>query len=84
MDDELPDWHVLGNQVRKDTTLADSGSGLQTVFNVPFQIDSGPARGAIHSVDVGPDDLTEDRVQQAIEEHLNNLHRVAQLGKGNA
>jgi hypothetical protein len=77
---DLPDYHVLGDQIREDTTLHPSGNGLLTVHEVPFRIDSGPAKGSQHVVRVEPADFTPAAVKAAIEEHLSNIHGVASLG----
>lgn len=84
MADELPDWHVVSNQVRKDQTLAEGGTGLQTVWSVPYMIDSGPARGSTHTVEVSTDDFTPARVKSAIEDQLSTVHGVTTLRSGNA
>lgn len=81
---DLPDWHVLGDQITQETTLGPGNSGLQTVHRVPYAIDNGPAAGAQSYVDVSPNDFTPARVQQLIETQINNLHGVAGLGQGHA
>jgi hypothetical protein len=81
---QVPDWHVLGDQIRENTTLAPGGNGLATYYEVPYRIDSGPARGSEHVVRVDPRDFTPAQVESLILEHLNNVHGTASLGQGNA
>jgi hypothetical protein len=81
---QLPDWHVLGDQIKEQTTLAPSGNGLATYYEIPYRIDSGPARGSEHVVRVDPRDFTPASVQNMIEEHLSAVHGTATLGQGNA
>lgn len=84
MADELPDWHVVSDQIDKDTTLGPGNTGLQTVYHIPVMIDSGPARGSVQEVDVAAADFTPARAKEIIESHINNLHGIATLAKGNA
>lgn len=81
---ELPDWHVLGDQIREESSLAPSGQGIETLWQVPYMIDSGPAKGSQHVVRLDPRQFTPADVEQAIREHLSNVHGVAGLGKPGA
>jgi hypothetical protein len=84
VDSNLPDYHVLGDQIQEETTLAPGGAGIQQVYNVPYRVDSGPAMGSQHTVRVAPSEFTPARVQDLIEQHLNSVHGVAQIGKASA
>lgn len=77
---ELPHWHVIGDQVREQASLAPSGTGIETMWEVPYMVDSGPAKGSQHKVLIDPRDFVPATVEQAIREHLSNVHNVAQLG----
>lgn len=81
---ELPDWHVLGDQITQDTTLGPGQTGLQTVDRIPYRIDSGPAAGSTRWVEIEHAALDADKVQSLIEADLGRTHSVASLGKGNA
>jgi len=81
---DLPHWHVEGNQVRQETTLAPNGSGLITHWLVPYTIDDGPAKGTTHTISVDPRDFSEAHVRQMIIEDLNGVHRIASLNSRNA
>jgi hypothetical protein len=84
MDDNTPSWHVDADGMHEDTTLHPSGQGLQTRWLVPYVIDSGPAKGTRHTVAVAPADFTGEGVRQALIEHANNVHQVAQLRSAGA
>lgn len=84
MADQLPHWHVEGQQIRQETTLAPSGSGLVTHWVVPYTIDDGPAKGTTHVVYVDPRRFTPAEVKQAVTEDLNSVHGVASLNSRNA
>lgn len=77
---DLPSWHVLGDQVREEETLAPTGTGLKREYIVPYMIDSGPAKGSTQQIRVLPADFTPDQVRAEIEQHLAALHGVAMLG----
>lgn len=84
MPEPIPHWHVEATQVREDTTLSDSGSGLVHQWIVPYTIDDGPAKGQTFSVRVADRDFTPATVRQAITEHLSNAHGVATLSSRDA
>lgn len=83
MQDE-PGWKVLGDQIKKEDTLAPGGTGLQEVYVIPYQITAGAAKGHTGSVRLPPDDYTPDNVRQAIDDAVRTTHDVASLSSGNA
>lgn len=84
MANDLPHWHVDAAQMRQETTLAPTGSGLITHWIVPYVIDDGPAKGTTHQVLIDPREFNEAHVKQAITEALNSVHSVASLNSRNA
>jgi hypothetical protein len=78
-DREVPAWHVLGDQIRKEDTLA--GGGLAEVYVIPYSIDSGPAKGHKGSVRVAVDDYTPDEVERAVVDEVATTHAIGTLGK---
>lgn len=80
MANETPAWHVLGDQIREETVLAPSGTGLQMQYVVPYTIDSGPAKGHQAAVRIAPGDYTEAGVQAAITDAVRTTHGIAGLG----
>lgn len=77
---DLPQWHVLGPQITQETQLGPGSTGLRSVYVIPYMVDSGPAKGSIHKVEVDPRDFNEATVARLIEAGLNDVHRVAGLG----
>lgn len=82
--DYLPAWHVLGDQIATNTTLLPGAAGLAQVHDIPYMIDSGPAKGLIRHVQVSPSEFTPDSVQAAIVEDLSATHLIASLGQPGA
>lgn len=80
MNETLPGWHVLGDQIREDTVLAPNGSGLQLEYVVPYTICSGPAKGHQGVVRVAPGDYNEAAVEKAITDAVRTTHGIANLG----
>ena len=76
---DAPQWHVLGDQIREETILAPSGRGLQTVYEVPYQTDTGPAAGSQHVVRVDPRDFSPGTIAERIRADAATVHGVAQL-----
>lgn len=81
---DLPSWHVLGDQIRKTTTLMPNSNTIGTVYEVTYQVDSGPAKGTRHDLAIPERDFTEAQVKSLIETDLNNVHRVAGLSSDHA
>ena len=84
MPDTLPAWHVLGDQTKKTTTLMPNSNTIGTVYEVTYQVDSGPAKGTRHVVSVPEADFTAAAVKSAIEADVNNVHQVGGLSGGHA
>lgn len=70
-------WHVTGQ--RLTTQLTNAGSGFQDVWEVTYQIDSGPATGHVGQVNIPAAQYTADVVKVAIANQAANLHAVANL-----
>jgi hypothetical protein len=81
---ETPDWHVVPNAAHPDTVLTDGPPGIETIWRVPYVIDSGPAKGARHIADVPAAMFHADGVKEAVMQHAANVHAVAQLAHKNA
>ena len=75
-------YHVIGNEITTDTRLNASGTGIEDVHVVPYQIDSGPAQGTRRIVKVPDAMYNPAGVQAAIEADADNTHGVASLRKG--
>ena len=72
-------WHVLGDQITQGTDLKPNGTGLQDYYQVPYLIDSGPAKGHQGSVKVPAGAGWQDLVGPAIQAQVDATHTVANL-----
>jgi hypothetical protein len=72
-------WHVIGSEIVQTTTLKASGGGLQDVYEVPYQIDSGPAAGHTGMVTLAASAFNPANVQAAIAAQVGSVHSVAAL-----
>lgn len=84
MSTETPAWSVIPDAAHTETVLPENGSGIVTVWKVPYTIDSGPAKGSRHSVTVPAAQFHAEGVKQAIMEHAANVHAVANLSHNGA
>jgi len=72
-------WHVLGDQIHQSTTLAPGGAGIVDVWEVPYMIDSGPAKGHQGMVSVPASSYSPDEVKRLITVAVGTTHDVAGL-----
>ena len=72
-------WHVLGDGITQGTDLKPNGTGLQDYYQIPYQIDSGPAMGHQGTVKVPALPGWEQQVAPAIQAAVNATHSVAGL-----
>jgi hypothetical protein len=82
--DEVPDYHVIGDQIREEPQLLPGNGGIQQVYVVPYRIDSGPSRGHFGEVRVTEEDYTPDTVRQVIEDKVTTTHMIGDLGRSSA
>ena len=72
-------WHVIGDQITQTTTLKPGGGGIQDVYEVPYEIDSGPARGHSGKVTIAAAAFNPQTVKEAIAAQIGAVHDVAGL-----
>jgi hypothetical protein len=72
-------WHVLGDQIVQTTTLKAGGGGIRDVYQVPYQIDTGPAAGHTGIVQVDATAFTPANVDAAIRQQVGAVHLIAGL-----
>lgn len=72
-------WHILPQGQRQSTQLNASGTGFQTVWEISYQIDSGPAQGTIAQVTIPAEFYTADYVNTAINAAVAEIDKVAGL-----
>lgn len=75
----MPTWHVLPNGQRLTTVISPSGGGFSDVWEVTYQIDSGPAQGTEGTVRVPASQYNAEVVKATISEQVKHLHSVASL-----
>lgn len=57
-----------------------AGTGFEDVWDITYQVTSGPAKGTVATATVSADDHNADSVQAAIESKISDLEGVANLG----
>jgi hypothetical protein len=72
-------WHVLGDQIEQTTTLKPGGGAILDVYNVPYMIDSGPARGHTGTVQIASTALNPETIKGAIDAQVGAVHVIAGL-----
>ena len=73
-------YHVIGESMSTDTRLNQAGNNIEDVHVIPYQIDSGPAKGAVRHVKVPHgSQYTPENVKAAIEDDVNTAHAIASL-----
>jgi hypothetical protein len=72
-------WHVLGDQIVQTTTLKAGGGGIRDVYQVPYQVDTGPAAGHTGTVQIDAAAFNPANVSAAINAQVGAVHLVAGL-----
>lgn len=71
------EWKVLSQTLQ--TELNPTGQGFHTVWQVRYQVTSGPAQGTQGHVNVPADQFNRDTVKAAIDAAVYHLDQVAAL-----
>ena len=72
-------WHVVSGGQRLTTQISPSGNGFQDVWEVTYQIDSGPAAGTEGLIRVPVSQYNAETVKAAINELVSHQHNIASL-----
>jgi hypothetical protein len=72
-------WHVTSQNLT--TTISDSGTGFESVWEVRYAVDSGPATGTTGTVRVPAAQYNAANVKAAIDAQVYHVHNVAGLGQ---
>jgi hypothetical protein len=72
-------WHIVPQGQRQSTQLNAGGTGFQTVWEITYQIDSGPAQGTQAQVIIPSDFYSADYVKTAIDAAVAHIDEVAGL-----
>ncbi len=70
-------WHVTGQNLT--TQISDSGTGFESVWEVRYMIDGGPAQGTTGLVRVPAALFNAASVKAAIDAQVYHIHNVASL-----
>jgi hypothetical protein len=72
-------WHIVPNGQRLSTEISPAGNGFQDVWEVTYQIDSGPAAGTQGMVRVPAGQFNAETVKATINRLVEHQHNVASL-----
>lgn len=72
-------WHVVQGGQRLTTQLTPAGNGFTDVWEVTYQIDSGPGTGTTGQVRVPAAQYNAETVKAAINAQVQHLHSIASL-----
>ena len=75
-------YRVHGDAIHTEARLNPAGTGIEDVHVVPYTITSGPAQGQQGTVKVPAAQFSPAAVKAAVEDRVNTMHAVAQLGQG--
>ena len=70
-------WHVTRQNLT--TALSDTGTGFDTVWEVGYMVDTGPAAGTVGTVRVPASQFSAPTVKAAIDAAVYHLDQVAGL-----
>lgn len=70
-------WHITGQTLT--TQLSDTGTGFQSVWEVRYVVDSGPAKGTKGHVEIPVDQHNADNVKATIDNAVYHLDAIANL-----
>jgi hypothetical protein len=73
-------YHVIGSAMSMEPRLNEGGTGIEDVHVIPYQIDSGPAKGHRGQVKIPHSQFSVDTARQAVESEVDVHHQVAAIG----
>jgi len=72
-------WHIVPGGQRLTTQISPSGMGFQDVWEIVYQIDTGPAQGTQGTIRVPPGQYNAETVKAAINQLVTHQHNIAAL-----
>lgn len=72
-------WHIVPQGQRLTTVISPNGNGFTDVWEVTYQIDSGPASGTEGVVRVPASQYNAEVVKATINEQVQHQHNIASL-----
>lgn len=70
-------WHVVSQN--QSVTLLPGAAGFQDIWEVNFQIDSGPATGQVAMVNVPAETYTPENVAAQVQARVDTMTAIASL-----
>jgi hypothetical protein len=72
-------WHIVPGGQRLTTQLTQAGTGFTDVWEITYEIDSGPATGTTGIVRVPVAQYNAETVKAAVNAVVSHQHNVASL-----
>jgi hypothetical protein len=72
-------WHVVEGGQRLTTQISAAGNGFVDVWEVSYEIDSGPAKGTTGIVRVPASQYNAETVKATINAQVQHQHNIASL-----
>jgi len=70
-------WHVTSQNLT--TTISESGTGFESVWEVRYTVDTGPAKGTVGLVRIPASQYNAADVKAAIDAQVYHIHSVGSL-----
>jgi hypothetical protein len=72
-------WHIVPNGQRLTTEISPAGNGFQDVWEVTYQIDTGPAAGTQGLIRVPAGQYNAETVKATVNRQVKHQHDIASL-----
>lgn len=72
-------WHVVPNGQRLTTAINAAGNGFYDVWEITYEIDSGPAAGTQGLIRVPASQYNAETVKATINQQVTHQHNIASL-----
>ncbi len=72
-------WHIVPGGQRLTTQLSSAGTGFTDIWEVTYQIDSGPAAGTQGQVNIPASQYNAETVKATINSQVTHQHNIASL-----
>lgn len=72
-------WHIVPGGQRLTTQISQAGNGFEDVWEVTYQIDTGPAAGTQGLIRVPAGQYNAETVKAAVNALVQHQHNVASL-----
>lgn len=72
-------WVIVPQGQRLSTELSPAGVGFRDVWEVTYEVTSGPAKGSVGMVKIPAESYSAEAVQEAVDAAVYHLDQVAGL-----